>query len=877
MSDAGDRPSHLDANCDPIPLSRHHRHVADRARALVPEDARTPDGASLRELTERVALVHDAGKLTTWFRQHLHDEDPDGPKHHAPLGALLAHYVLDAIGFEGEDPLVGFVAVAKHHGSLPDVGGYVYEAASGREPGRLQQYYHDHARAQVDDIDESVPGLAGEVVRRATDGTGSWAEFRERVENGGVFDDVTCHVARPPHFLNQKPDPVSDDFYATVLQVWSALVFADKTSAASLTTGVPLDEEAYRSPTPGREVVEEHVQCLQQAAVGDNASERERNLNARREEARQSVRARTETFLESDHPVATLTLPTGLGKTLTGLDAALTILNESEAEDGRVVYALPFTSIVDQVAAETRELLDAETHGDRLTVDHHLAETVIEPDEDAAEEVDDDDIAHVAELLGESWRSSLVVTTFVQLFESLAGPKNSRAMKLPSLYGSVVILDEPQALPLDWWKLIRRLTGLLTEEYGATVIAMTATQPHLFDGGGQEPFELVEDRGRYYEGLDRVEFDLHRSARTYLDGDPEPVTYRTAAESVADVLSESRSALAICNTIDSARELTGALTEAIEVVEANETYGALLAECEGMTGSVEAEHVVETLLDAQFADQPVLVHLTTRHRPCDRRTLIDVASTLADGGYPVALVSTQLVEAGVDVSFDHVFRDFAPMDSIVQAAGRCNRSFDRWQGTVTISLLEPPEGRESLPANVVYDHGGESLTRMTALALDEVWEGEPMPERTVTRDAVLDYFDRLADRNVGNSEYVDYLNKGEIGKLGGLSLIDERPAVDVVVARTREEWKLVREIRAAFGNGEWKRLDELVDRTREWSVSVPLYAGNDRAGEKLVDCTPVHPGAELRRLDGREGNHAGFFDATRGFVIPDSTVEARLL
>lgn len=877
MSDFVERPSHHGPD-DPIPLSCHQADVAERVRAIIPEKARTPEGASLRDLTERVALVHDAGKLTPWFREHLENGSPDGPKHHAPIGALLAHYVLDASGFEGDDPLVGFVAVARHHGSLPDVGSYAYETARGSEPGPLQQYYHDHVPMQAEVIDDTVPELAEDVVRSATGGAGSWAEFRTRIDDGGAYQPVYERVSRPPLHPSPMPNPVPDDFYATVLQVWSALVFADKTGAASLTTGVPLDEDTYRVVPPRRIAVDSYVRNLQRTAALDDLGDRERELNDQRETARRSVRSRAETFVDSEGSVATITLPTGLGKTLAGLDAALTVLEEADGEDGRVVYALPYTSIIDQVAEEAQDVFDTDETGDLLTIHHYLAETLIEQEgADVAEEVDGDELAHVAELLGESWRSGLVVTTFVQLFESLAGPSNSQSMKLPALYGSVVVLDEPQALPLDWWKLVKRLVGILVEEYDATVIAMTATQPHLLDGvGGDEPFELVEDPDQYFEGLDRVQFELDPSVVSYMDGEPEPLSYETAAESLADVLSGASSTLAICNTIDSARELTAELLSTVEAVDVNEVYGERLDGCEATTENVTTEEVLSAALDARTAEEPLLVHLSTRHRPCDRRVLIDVSSTLAERGYPVALVSTQLVEAGVDVSFDHVFRDFAPLDSIVQAAGRCNRSFDRRRGQVTVWLLEPPEGREKTPSSVVYARDGESLTKLTALALDEVWNGGSLSERTVTREAVTDYFRRLDDRNVGKQEYVDCLDKAEAGQLGQLSLIDERRAVDVVVARTQAEWDTVREIWTAFEDAEWDRVDELIEATRDMSVSVPLYASSD-AAEKLVDCDPIHPGAERRWIDGRPGRDDSFFDATEGFVIPDSTVEARLL
>lgn len=879
MSDFVERPSHFGPAGDPIPLSDHYDDVVKRVRAVVPEDARTIDGASLRDLTVRVALVHDAGKLTPWFRQHLEERKPDGPKHHAPIGALLAHYVIDASGFEGEDPLVGFLAVARHHGPLPDVGSYAYDAAKGIKSGRSQQYYHEHVPEQIQKIDDTVPDLAEEIIHRATDGDGSWSEFYTRIKEGDVYKSIREHVSRPPLYSNVKPNPVSDGFYATVLQVWSALVLADKTSAASLTKGVDLGTDVYEASSPRHVAVEAYVRNLQWQAEQDDLDERERDLNESREAARLSVRAKTHEFIESGQSVATLTLPTGLGKTLTGLDAALTVLEETAGDSGRIVYALPFTSIIDQVAAEAMKIFDADGADDLLTIHHYLAETLIELDGDnIPENIDDDGLAHLAELLGEGWRSGLIVTTFVQLFESLAGPSNSQSMKLPALYDSVVVLDELQALPLDWWKLVKRLVGVLIEEYDATVIAMTATQPHLLNGvDGVEPFELVGDHERYFDGLDRVQFELDPSVVSYMDGEPEPLPYEAAADSLADVLSDSRSTLAICNTIDSARELTAELSSIVEAVDVNEIYGKRLAKCETTTEDVTSEAVLSAVLDERTTEEPLVVHLSTRHRPCDRRTLIDVSSTLAEQEYPVALVSTQLVEAGVDISFDHVFRDFAPLDSIVQAAGRCNRSFDRRRGQVTVWMLEPPEGRKETPSSVVYARGGESLTKLTALALEEVWDGEPLSEKTVTREAVGNYFDRLDDRDVGISEYVKYVDKTEVGQLGRLSLIDERRAVDVIVARTRTEWNQLCEIRTAFEDANWDRVDELIERTRDMSVSVPLYSDTSDAARKLVDCDPVYPDAEQRRLDGRPNRNSSFFDATDGFVIPDSTVEARLL
>ena len=892
MADFTDRPSHIGPNGQRIPLERHLDDVRERVGWLVPDDAETPAGNSLAELAEVVTRVHDFGKLTTWFREHLLSDDaqPAGPKHHAPISALLAHYALEARGFDGADPLVGFLAVARHHGRLPDTADYVHRA-SVEQSGRIQALYRSDALEQAAHIDETVPELAEALVDRATGGAGDWETFHERLADSDAaielpwLAEAVCSGRR----LRPAPEKLPPSFYESVLQVWSALVFADKASATYLSTGIEIGREAYRSPTPSRLEIDAYIDEIQTENAETELDPRTEQMNERREDARQEVHARAKEFVDDDRNVATLTLPTGMGKTLTGLDAALTVLEGSEMasnpNEGRLVYALPYTSIIDQVAEQSRELFGTGARDERLTVDHHLADTLVSPPEEP-ESVSDDAVENVAALLGESWRSGMVVTTFVQLFESLAGPTNARSMKLPSLYGSVVVLDEPQALPLEWWPLVDRLVELLTDEYGASVIAMTATQPELLSAGDHEPFSLVADPDPYYDELDRLDFVLHPSAVGMLPGQNESETnddaesaalpYDRAGELVATRADDGGSVLAICNTIDSARELAESVTERTTPVDVNEVYDELLDDADESTESIRSERTLADAVRRRRSGQPLLVHLTTRHRPCDRRHLIDVASDLAEAGEPVLFVSTQLVEAGVDVSFDEVIRDFAPMDSLVQAAGRCNRSYDRNRGRVTVWQLAPPTNRETTPASAVYGRG-ESLTKLTGQALATVYDGEPMPEPDVTRSAVEHYFDLLDGRDVGADEYVEYLERAEAEQLGRLSLIDERPAVDVIVTRTADERNTVEKIRRAFGEYRWDDLDDLVESTADWQVSVPVYPGDDDTMEKLAACEPLFPDTDRLVLDGRPGRHDGYFDATDGVVIPDTSVEARLL
>ncbi|MFC7216292.1 CRISPR-associated endonuclease Cas3'' [Saliphagus sp. GCM10025334] len=897
MVEFTERPSHEDPDGKPIPLDRHLYDVCERVGWLIPDDARTPAGDSLVELVEAVALIHDFGKLTAWFRDHLlsdSDGKPDGPKHHAPISALLAYYVLESREFDETDCLLGFLAVARHHGRLPDAVDYVHRAGI-EQSGRIQTLYRSDVRSQAAHIDETVPKLASVLVERATNSNGNWNEFLERLSRPesatelGWLAEGACSGRR----LRPAPEKLPSGFYESVLQVWSALVFADKASAASLTTGVEVGKDAYRSTSPERQAIDDHIADIRAENATSDLGSRTERLNGRREEARQKVRDRAAEFVADDRRVATLTLPTGMGKTLTGLDAALTVLEETGTasttgiKEGRLIYALPYTSIIDQVADESRELFEESDGDERITVDHHLAETLVSPPE-TAEEVADDAVENVAALLGESWRTGMVVTTFVQLFESLTGPTNARSMKLPSLYGSVVVLDEPQALPLEWWPLVDRLVELLTEEYGASVITMTATQPKLLSAGDQEPFSLVSDPDPYYAELDRLDFALHPSAVAMLpgwdgeqsdtDGGAEQgsLSYDRAGELVARRAEDGDSVLTICNTIDSSRELTEAVANQTAILNVNEMYAEQLDATEHRTDSVRPEKTLADAVRQRHEREPLLIHLTTRHRPCDRRHLIDVATDLAEAGEPVLFISTQLVEAGVDVSFDEVIRDFAPMDSLVQAAGRCNRSYDRARGRVTVWQLSPPPNREMTPASAVYGRG-ESLTKLTGQALATVYDGEPIPEPDVTRDAVDHYFELLEQRDVGADEYVDYLERAEAEQLSKLSLIDQRPAVDVIVTRTAEERKTVEEIRRMFAEYRWDKLNDLVESTADWQVSIPVYPGDNETIEKLSACEPLFSGADRLVLDGRPGRHNGYFDATDGVVIPDTSVEARLL
>lgn len=855
---------------DGVLLREHLRDVADRVQYVVPADAGTPAGEQLREVVETLAWVHDFGKATTYFQEYLppNRSSPDDPRlrHHAPIGSFVAYYALDARGFETETCIAGFVAVAKHHGRLPDLVTYIRDRTlqqSNASPGEQTSEERRGTgiiETQIRNIDENAVDLAEDVLRIATSGAGDWASFRDGFTD--LLGEIEDTVMTPGRMPVVRDDPLSRDCYGLALQCWSALVLVDKTSAA----GAPNNEATFEPEAPSFDRLDDHVRDIEARVTADPEGTRAERLNHYRSRARNAVLERATTLAEDGAGVATLTLPTGMGKTLTGLSAALDLRDRLEGD--RVVYALPFTSVIDQVVDEVTEIYQTDTSGRLLTAHHHLAETVIR---DSRNDIDDEEADRndaIGGMLAESWRAGLTVTTFVQFFESLAGPENRQCLKLPALQDSVVILDEPQSLPLDWWKLVPRLVDVLTEQYGATVIAMTATQPRLFD----DAFELVDDPDEYFGAVERVTYELDESVRRYVSEREGPLGIEDAAATLLETVRDDESTLAICNTIDSASTLHDHVSEQGTFVHVTNVYERILHST-GTVDGVEPAALAGQVVDA---GDRALLHLSTRLRPADRLTLVETAKELTDRGHPLVVVSTQLVEAGVDISFDHVFRDLAPIDSIVQAAGRCNRSFERDCGHVRVWWLEPPEDLDTTPAEAVYNRK-TPLLPVVAEVLETVRDDAgTLAEQTVAREAVEKYYERLHnEKDVGKGEYVEYVGDSRAEKLADLSLIEQRRAADVLVCRTDADRTLAENLRTALDERDFERVQELRQEAKQLTVSVPYYREDSSEAEALRTLPSLDADLGLLELDVRD--HSRYFDVHTGVDVPESTAEARIL
>ncbi|MEZ5834116.1 MAG: CRISPR-associated helicase Cas3', partial [Geminicoccaceae bacterium] len=328
----------------------------------------------------------------------------------------------------------------------------------------------------------------------------------------------------------------------------------------------------------------------------------------------------------------TLTVPTGGGKTLTSLGFALDHAEKHALR--RIIYAIPFTSIIDQTAAVFREVL-----GDEHVLEHHSA---IENKEEWSERGEPHSRQDKLSLAVEDWAAPLVVTTNVQLFESLFAARPGRARKLHNIAGSIIILDEAQAVPRRLLLPTLRMLEELCRNYRCSVVLCTATQPAF-------------DSAQLAGGLELAGRELA----------PDPAALARRLR---------RTTLTRAGALDDTT-LVAALKEHPQALVIVNRRGHALS-------------LYRTAVDAELEG---VIHLTTRQYAAHRRAILADVRKRLTAGQPCRLIATSLVEAGVDLDFPRVWRAEAGLDQVVQAAGRCNREDKRPVEESLLTVFTAPD------------------------------------------------------------------------------------------------------------------------------------------------------------------------------------------
>jgi CRISPR-associated endonuclease/helicase Cas3 len=593
--------------------------------------------------------LHDLGKYTERFQNRLagNPERVD----HATWGARIAR---DRYG-----PLGTLIAygIAGHHAGLAN-GRPGLEGAS--RPA-LQERLSDDYRSR------ELPPLL--------------PDWERDIE-------LPAALALPDGFA-RHPKPERRIFQLSLLarMVFSCLVDADFVDTDDFYRSIegrrPRDEEV--GPRPALHVLRERLD----AHLGGFPSEG--GINPLRAQILQEVRAKA--CLAPG--LFSLTVPTGGGKTLASLAFAL---DHALAHDlRRVIYVIPFTSVVEQTVQVFRAAL-GEFGRDDVVLEHHSA--FFDDPKTAPQSIEK------RRLVMENWDAPIVVTTAVQFFESLFADRPARCRKLHNIAGSVVVLDEAQTLPQELLHPCVALLDELARNYRVSPVLCTATQPALrldqgFKDGLENVRELADDPPALYERLRRV-----RARHVGALDDP----------ALADHLRRREQVLCIVNNRRHARHLFEAI-----------------------------------------ADQPGARHLTTLMHARHRSTVLAEVRKDLNAGRPCRLIATSLIEAGVDVSFPAVLRAEAGLDSIAQAAGRCNRNKE-WDVDASEVLVFEPANPEWAPPKELK-------------LFAEVFRSVERAHRNdlLAMEAVAAYFRelyfRLGDGRLDREDLLGLLRQADVGGL----------------------------------------------------------------------------------------------------------------
>jgi len=610
--------------------------------------------------------------------------------------------------------------------------------------------------------------------------------------------------------FSQGPKGFSQSFLTRML--FSCLVDADFLATEAFyaaAEGLPVERGGYSSMIALRDRLREHMDNMRADAA------KEINL------VRTRILDHTITKADLSPGLFTLTVPTGGGKTLASLSFALEHAVRHNLR--RVIYVIPYTSIIEQTADVFRGALrspdDILEH--HASFDWERAKQTRNPDDDSPAAIDK------LRRAAENWDVPIVVTTAVQFFESLFANRTSRCRKLHNIAGSAVVFDEAQTLPLPLLKPCVAAIDELARNYRTSIVLCTATQPALRVKDGftdgfaiDEDRELAPDPQELYRRLKRVAV--------------ERLTAPTTDESIAARFVEQPQMLCIVNKREHAQKL-------YEMIRS----------------------------------QPGATHLSTLMCPSHRRIVLAELRGKLKAGEPVRLVATSLIEAGVDIDFPEVWRAAAGLDSIAQAAGRCNRS----------GALKDHDGRPRLGRVIVFEPAEEKTQHEIKVRWQASQGALKRFDDPLDIDAVRDYFSELYWRK-GDAQLdsADISGRQGVGVLTAIrecvadgdypfrsiaeafQLIDEEAMEAVIVPWRADEAddeadRLLQSIAA-----QAKPSGRDLRRLQQYAVPIPKTARDEWLRRNVL--TPVHPAlgdAMLKFAD------LSLYDAETGVTVANPT------
>ncbi|NSL53034.1 CRISPR-associated helicase Cas3' [Calidifontibacillus erzurumensis] len=753
------------------------------------------DRCILIKLATIIGLTHDYGKFTLFFQHYLQTGDQEQNTHqHSFISAFFTSFIIRKLfnfndGWQKYAPLIGYFVVLHHHGDLRAVQQDVIDSFD----------YFENNRFPDSNLEKRV-----NIMKKQIEDQKNYSKYIENEYNSLFIKHGFQQNIAIEEFLNgweeyiellddllfqwkteEKDETVKEKVYFYTLILYSALIDSDKHSAANL---------AFAQ----RKRIESH---LVDRYRKENYNLKETSgVNGWRNEIYNTVMNTNSNVNLHEQNLFTLTSPTGSGKTLLSFSLALKWREEifkKEKYYPRIIYALPFTSIIDQNEKVLRNILaqieDYKISESNYLVKHHHLAEIIYKEENKEKPIRD------SMLLVESWESEVIVTTFIQLFYSIIGYKNRWLKKFHNIAGSIIILDEVQNLPIEYWPLIQYTLNSLAELFNCKILLLTATQPLIFDK--EQAVELLkDDKGNnpevYFKQMNRVTLMLKSREGYQID---------EWIDLFKSEFEEGNNYLAVFNTIKS---------------------------------SIDVYKNIKSWINEMQLNYEV-IYLSTNIVPKERKQRIEKIRNDIEEGKQVILISTQVIEAGVDLDFDIVYRDLGPIDSIIQVAGRCNRNGRKKRGYVYVTPIKREKVFES---SIVYKK------LHTEIAL-EVLPDHPIDEPQFYH-LINNYFNNVTKRkNQDDSNHIWNAMKalifndiyGNLGKvaISNFKLIDDKPLyVDVFVEIDDEANKIWEEYETKVRNEtDFDRRYEadlrLKNKIKPYIVSAPIKLVKGLASDEM--------------------------------------------
>lgn len=576
------------------------------------------DNDTLENISFIIGISHDFGKSTRFFQEYLRSEEKIKTlqSSHGTISGIFSYFLIKEYLKKNEKlwylPIIGYLTVKRHHGNLKnpsieladlddDVKNIILEQINSIDKYKIKDIY-DHLLSRSDAAIMSV----------------DISNFFENIE--AIIKEIRKSRRKIIDYLNNENSVSS---YLLLQIIFSILINSDKMEAS--------------------ELIQKNRKEIHPDIVDKYRILKYKNKTGKMDTIRNNIYNEVVSNIQNldiEKRIYSINAPTGTAKTITSISSAIKLRDRIKNSFGitpRIIYCLPFLSIIDQNFDVFEDIFETvenkKPNTDILLKHHHLIDINYSTEEDEFKEDE-------ALFMIEGWNSEIIVTTFVQFFHTIISRRNRSLRKFHNIANSIIILDEIQSIPHEYWLLFREMIIAISNHFNTYFIFITATMPLIFDDEKEEIIELVKNKKFYFGQFDRIELQYFKN----------PIHIEEFEEIIRlDIeKNKNKNFLIVLNTIRSAKKVFKYIT-------------------------------------SQKDDNTEYYYISSHIIPKKR---LEIIESIKKSKNRKVIISTQSIEAGVDIDEELVYRDVGPFDSIIQIIGRCNRNYNEIKGKAKIFILK---------------------------------------------------------------------------------------------------------------------------------------------------------------------------------------------